>query len=146
VLSDPTVGAFERYNVLSRRELESRQEVWTEQYVIRANIEAETMARMARTVLLPAALRHLKLTEDAGMSGLASAIRSLVDELAAVTDRLDQANVYPDGVEGLELAEFARDSQLAAMANVREVADRLEKVVADDLWPLPKYEEILFIR
>ena len=61
-------------------------------------------------------------------------------------DELDEANVYPDGVEGLELAEYARDNQLAAMAEVREVADQLEKVVADDLWPLPKYSEILFIK
>jgi glutamine synthetase len=146
VVSDATVAAFEGYNVLSRRELESRLEVWTEQYVIRANIEAETAARIARTMLLPAALRHLKLIEDAGMSSLSSAARALVDEFAAVIDKLDEANVYPDGAKGLELARFARDSQLATMAEVRGVADRLEKVVADDLWPLPKYEEILFIR
>ena len=49
-------------------------------------------------------------------------------------------------MEGLELAVYARDNQLAAMAEVREVADRLEKLVADDLWPLPKYSEILFVR
>ena len=41
---------------------------------------------------------------------------------------------------------YARDNQLAAMAEVREAADKLEKVVADDLWPLPKYSEILFIK
>ncbi len=146
VVSEPTVAAFEAYDVLSKRELESRLEVWTEQYVIRANIEAETAARIARTMLLPAVLRHLKLIEDAGMSGLSNASRALVDEFARAIDNLDEANAYPDGVEGLELAKFARDSQLAAMAGVREVADRLEKVVADDLWPLPKYEEILFIR
>ena len=80
------------------------------------------------------------------MSALSNNARSLVDEFAHAIDELDAANQYPDGVEGLELAEFARDSQLAAMAGVREVADRLEKVVADDLWPLPKYSEILFIR
>ena len=60
--------------------------------------------------------------------------------------RADRANSYPDGVEGLELAEYARDHQLAAMAKVREAADTLENVVADDLWPLPKYSEILFIK
>ncbi len=49
-------------------------------------------------------------------------------------------------LEGLELAEHARDKQIAAMATVREAADKLEKVVADDLWPLPKYEEMLFIK
>ena len=49
-------------------------------------------------------------------------------------------------MEGLDLAIHARDEQLAAMANVRAAADKLERVVADDLWPLPKYEEMLFIK
>ena len=51
--------------MLSKRELESRFEVWTEQYVTRANIEAETTEAMAKTMLLPAALRHLALVEAA---------------------------------------------------------------------------------
>ena len=59
VLADDTVSAFGKYEVLSKRELESRFEVWVEQYVINANIEAETAATIARTLLLPAALRHL---------------------------------------------------------------------------------------
>jgi glutamine synthetase len=46
----------------------------------------------------------------------------------------------------MDLAVYARDKQLAAMSRVREAADKLEKVVADDLWPLPKYSEMLFIR
>ena len=46
----------------------------------------------------------------------------------------------------MDLAIYARDEQIAAMATVREAADKLEKVVADDLWPLPKYEEMLFIK
>ena len=54
VLADSTTGAFGKYEVLSERELESRYEVWVEQYVIRANIEAETTATIARTLLLPA--------------------------------------------------------------------------------------------
>ena len=146
ILADSTVGAFDKYGVLSKRELESRFEVWTEQYVIRANIEAETAARMARTMLLPAALRHLKLIEESGMPEMSSNTRALTEEFVEAIRRLDAANQYPDGVEGLELAVYARDNQLAAMAEVRDVADKLEKVVADDLWPLPKYSEILFIR
>src|SRR4029079_15985133 len=61
VLTDQTVQAFEKYDVLSHRELESRFEVWCEQYTIGANIEAETAAMIARTMLLPAALRHIAL-------------------------------------------------------------------------------------
>ena len=69
----------------------------------------------------------------------------LIDEFTAAITELEAANVHPD-TEGLELADYARDSQLAAMGRVREVADQLEKIVADDLWPLPKYSEMLFIK
>jgi glutamine synthetase len=146
VLADDTVRAFEKYEVLSHRELESRYEVWSEQYTMRANIEAETAASIARTMLLPAALRHIALIDAAGMDTLAAETRALVDEFAAAISELEEANQYPDGVEGLELAVYARDSQLTALDRVRELGDQLEKVVADDLWPLPKYSEILFIK
>jgi glutamine synthetase len=146
VLSDQTVKAFEKYEVLSHRELESRFEVWTEQYTIRANIEAETAASMARTMLLPAGLRHVALVEAAGLGDLAVEARTLVGEFAEAIAALEEANSYPDGVEGLELAIYARDNQMTAMERVRELGDQLEKIVADDLWPLPKYSEILFIK
>jgi glutamine synthetase len=146
VLADDTVTAFEKYDVLSKRELESRFEVWTEQYVTRANIESETTESMARTLILPAALRHLAMVSASGVDSLAPEVRTLVDDLVAALGELATANLYPDGVEGLDLAIYARDNQLAAMANVRKVADKLEKVIADDLWPLPKYAEMLFIK
>jgi glutamine synthetase len=146
VLSEQTVKAFEKYEVLSHRELESRFEVWSEQYTIGANIESETAAMMARTMLLPAALRHIALVEAAGMDALAAEARTLTGEFAEAISALEEANSYPDGVEGLELAVYARDNQLTALASVRELGDQLEKIVADDLWPLPKYSEILFIK
>jgi len=111
-----------------------------------AGLEAETAANIAKTMLLPAALRHVALVEAAGMDELAAEARSLTASFVEAIGELEEANSYPDGVEGLELAEYARDSQLAAMARVREVGDELEKIVADDLWPLPKYSEILFIK
>jgi glutamine synthetase len=146
VLADATVAAFEKYGVLSERELESRYEVWAEQYTTRANIEAETTCSMARTMLLPAALRHIALADAAGMDALAAEARTLTYEFVNAIDALEEANVYPDDVEGLEAATYARDSQMTAMATVRELGDKLEKIVADDLWPLPKYEEMLFIK
>ena len=54
-----TVATFKKYKVLSKRELESRYEVFTEQYVMNINIEAETAASIARTMILPAAVRYL---------------------------------------------------------------------------------------
>jgi glutamine synthetase len=146
ILSEPTVKLFGNYGVLNERELESRYEVWLEQYIIRANIEAETADSIARTMILPAALRYLALGDDAGVSAVIEEATPLVDELVAAIKELDAANQYPEGVEGMDLALHARDKQIAAMLRVREAADKLEKVVPDDLWPLPKYAEMLFIR
>ncbi|HVT00576.1 MAG TPA: glutamine synthetase III [Solirubrobacterales bacterium] len=146
VLSDATVKAFEEYGVLSKRELESRYDVWVEQYALRANIEAEETFSIGQTMILPAGLRQLSLISAAGVSSLEGEIRELVDDLVGTLGELKEANAVPGDLEGLELAEYARDSQLAAMDRVREVGDKLEKLVADDLWPLPKYEEMLFIK
>jgi glutamine synthetase len=145
VIADDTVAAFEKYHVLSKPELESRFEVWVEQYWLRANIEAETAFSIAKTMILPAALRHLALISEAGVSALEGEVRGLVDELVAGLGELEAANADP-GLEGLEMAVHARDKQLGAMDKVREAADKLERVVSDELWPLPKYEEMLFIK
>ncbi len=148
VIAESTVEAFEKYNVLSRRELESRFEVWVEQYAVQANIEAETTSSIARTLLLPAALRHLELVDSTAFEDLQTETRDKVQALVAAIGALEEANVYPDGIEdeGLKLAEYARDKQLTAMSDVRVAADRLERIVADDFWPLPKYAEMLFIK
>ena len=146
VLAEPTVSMMGKYKVLNKRELESRYEVWLEQYIIRANIEAETADTMARTMILPAALRYLALGDDAGIGAVTEEATPLVDELVSAIKELDDANQYPDGLEGMDLAVHARDKQVAGMARVREAADKLEKIVPDDLWPLPKYAEMLFIR
>jgi glutamine synthetase len=146
VVADQSVEAFEKYSVLSKRELESRFEVWIEQYALRANIEAETTFSIAKTMILPAALRHLALIGEAGVSSLEADVRGLVDELVVALDALEKANAEPTELEGLDLAIFARDEQLSKSGDVRAAADKLEKVVADDLWPLPKYEEMLFIK
>ncbi len=146
VVADDTVAAFEKYNVLSKRELEARFEVWVEQYAALANIEAETARSIAKTMLLPAAIRYAIEVDAAGVGGISSELEPLINGFVEKIGELEQANIYPDGIEGLELAEYARDKQLAKMAEVREVADALELIVADDLWPLPKYSEILFIK
>jgi glutamine synthetase len=147
LISDETVSLFESHNVLSRRELESRHEVFLEQYVTKLNIEAETQASIARTMLLPAAARHLALLLEAQLGELAGETSDLIAEFTEAIKRLEAANLAENQPEELEAhAEFMRDEVIPAMAAVRAAADRLEKVVADDLWPLPKYSEILFIK
>jgi glutamine synthetase len=70
-----------------------------------------------------------------------------VTEFVTAIRALDTVNETHEGEEGsIGHAAYMRDTVLPAMDEVRSVADRLEKVVADDLWPLPKYEEMLFIK
>jgi glutamine synthetase len=143
-----TKAVFSKYEVLGERELEARYEVFTEQYAVKLNIEGETAASIARTMLLPAALRHLALLREAEVGDLIRESERLIDELVGKIQALETANLadnQPDE-EPAEWAAYMRDTVIPAMDAVREVADRLEKVVADDLWPLPKYSEILFIK
>ena len=142
-----TVAAFKKYKVLSKRELESRLEVFTEQYAVKINIEAETAAQIVRTMLLPAAVRHLNELKASGLEELIGEVEPLVKELHFALVKLEDANLkdnQPDGA--MKWATYMRDTVVPAMEDVRQVADRLEKLVADDLWPLPKYSEMLFIK
>jgi glutamine synthetase len=141
-----TIALFKRRKVLNKRELESRYTVFVEQYSTKINIEAETAASIGRTLLLPAALRHLVELKEAGIESLIEETSELVHRFTEAIMALEKVNaVHPD-VEGLEHALYMRDEVLPAMDGVRAVADRLERIVADDLWPLPKYAEMLFIK
>ncbi len=142
-----TIGVFKKYKVLSKRELESRYEVFTEQYVMNINIEAETEAAIGRTMVLPASVRYLNELQDSGLEELIAEIEPVVKELHFAQIKLEDANLdenHPVGAQ--KEAVYMRDRVLSAMEDVREVADRLEKLVADDLWPLPRYSEMLFIK
>jgi glutamine synthetase len=146
--SDDTVTVFSNYGVLSQRELESRYEVFLEQYVTKLNIEAETAAAIAKTMLLPAAVRHLALLLSAQMGELASETEALVSTFVDAIRDLESANLEENQPHDdlLKHAEYMRDTTIPAMEAARDAADKLEKVVADDLWPLPKYSEILFVK
>jgi glutamine synthetase len=146
--SQDTVSMFDHYGVLSERELESRYEVFAEQYVTKLNIEAETAASIARTMLLPAAARYLSELLVAQLTDLAGEISELIGEFSEAIKALDVVNLGENQPHGdvLEHATYMHDKVVPAMEAVRATADKLEGTVADDLWPLPKYSEILFIK
>jgi glutamine synthetase len=146
IVDKATVDLFKKYKVLSKRELESRYEVSVEQYSTKLNIESETASSIARTLLLPAALRHLAELKAAGVESLVSETETLIEELIAAIHVLEAANLEHPHDEGIKHALYMRDVVLSAMDAVRVVADKLERIVADDLWPLPKYSEMLFIK
>ena len=84
---------------------------------------------------------------SAQLGELAADTEALISTLVERIGTLENANLAVNQPEEtLEHAEYMRDTTIPAMGGVREAADELEKVVADDLWPLPKYSEILFVK
>jgi len=151
LVAEKSIEAFEAYDVLSEREVHSRYEVFVEQYITKLNIESETAASIAKTMLVPAAVRYLgelaAAGESAGLSAIRSDVTRLLDSLVEKLGALEEANRnHPEVDEPIEAAVYVENSVVPAMAAVREVADELEGVVPDSLWPLPKYSEILFVK
>jgi len=148
LIHDDVETVFSNYGVLSRRELESRYEVLLEQYVTKLNIEAETAAAIARTMIVPAAARYIAVLTAAQLAELAGEVEGVLQTTVDAIKALESANLEENqpGGDILRHAEYMRDTTVPAMEAVRTGADQLEKLVADDLWPLPKYSEILFIK
>jgi glutamine synthetase len=158
----PVLGAnevrdlFEKYEVLTPRELQSRLDIYLEQYCKSVCVEAKLTVEMAKTMIFPAAVRYqnelastcanLKFVgyefDTNTLDTMTSLVRSLQDSVAALEKTL--AHHGHDGVLGE--ARHLCESVLPAMLVVREAADELEGIVADDLWPLPTYQEMLFIK
>ena len=148
VLEKPeTIQAFEKYGVLSPRELHSRYEIYVEQYIKTVLVEAKLVVKMAKTQILPAALRYAKeLTGTLPAGGkISEQVSSLVADLDKGGATLESALAHESSAP-LDEAKHLRDQVLPAMLTVRAAADSLEGIVADDQWPLPTYQEMLFIR
>ena len=153
-VSEESVALFKKYGVLSEQELESVYEVLLEHYLMTLNLESNLVVEMAKTIIFPAAIRYqgelaktcasLKEIGYEFDTDTLDKVTDLVKALQDSTAELEQSK--KDTGEGLEAAEHARDKVLPAMSKVREAADALEAVVADDLWSLPTYQEMLFIR
>lgn len=156
-LDDPAaVAMFEHYGVLSPRELHSRLETYQEQYCMTVDVEAKLAINMARTMIFPAAIRYqnelastcanlkaLGIEFDTDtldtMTGL---VRSLQDGIT----KLDHATYDDSASTPEEECRHRCDVILPAMLTLREVVDKLEDIIADDLWPLPTYQEMLFVK
>lgn len=141
-----TVETFGKFGVLSERELESRYEVYIEQYVIKTNIEAETTYDLARTAVLPAAVRYVNELKS-GAPAIAAELEPQIAAFDAAIKELATANLdvnHPTEIS--EEADYMCNTVLGKMLEVREIGDEFERAVPDDLWPLPKYREILFVK
>jgi glutamine synthetase len=140
---------FATYGVLSERELEARVEVNWERYVKVQNIEANTTLEIARTMILPAVAAYLgQLSGGSGSKGIAAVtarVTALADQLVDAIHALEKAQHAAHEAGSLHAEAKAFHSQvIPAQDAVREAADELETLVSDELWPLPKYRELLF--
>jgi glutamine synthetase len=158
ILRRDTVELFTKYRVYSERELQSRLHILAENYNKTVNVEARLTSMMARTMILPASLRYqaevaaaVAGSKQAGVEPttqleLLKSLNSTIAELQKSVAHLDHSLAHSAEGSPLEHAKYFRDSVLPAMGAVRTVADKLETMVADDLWPLPSYREMLFIK
>jgi glutamine synthetase len=155
---EKTIDLLTRHGIYTKPELRARHRILVEQYVKTIAIEGETASHMAKTMILPAALRYAQEVA-AGVASMKSAgvgepagaqtLRQLNDLITRLQQQVTQLDAgldhaHPDEPEAA--TRFVRDEVLSAMNAVRETADLLEEVVADDLWPLPTYREMLFVR
>lgn len=153
------VALFGRHNVLSKTELEARADILLEAYSMTVNIEAKTMLSIARRQLLPAAARYSGRLGDsigsvsaAGVSAdtqkkMLEEICSLITDLNAGIENLAAVVAESGAIEDRAgQAGAFRNIVLGAMEKVREAADGLELIVDADLWPLPTYAEMLFVK
>ncbi|MBG0788948.1 MAG: glutamine synthetase III [Desulfovibrionaceae bacterium] len=156
LIGKDVIKVYETYGVLSKDELHSRYEVFYEQYNQHILTESLLTVKIAKTIILPSAIRYQGELAETAAAIKAAGIEPRTLLLEEVTDLLRDLQGNITALEKLvakedfksveEEARYKCDKVLPAMLAVREAADTLEGVVADDLWPLPSYQEILFIK
>ncbi len=153
---ESVVELFSSTGVLTPRELESRYEVYSEVYILSMNVESRLVVEIAKTIIYPAAMRYLSDLSETSASAAAMGIE--LDISTAKTIAME-SNAMMATVS--KLAEAAKKEEFSSidehtkycatvirglMDEVRVHADALEAEIADELWPLPKYREMLFIK
>ena len=154
---DKNVEIFEEFKVLTRTEIQSRQDILLENYSKIINIEALTMVDMARKQIIPAGIEFTKMLAEAMVAKeqvgincaaekkLASKASSLTNSILEATEMLDDKLLeVKNCAEGEPTARYYRDVVFAAMQELRAVVDELETITPDKMWPFPTYADLLF--
>jgi glutamine synthetase len=158
ILKPDVVNAFEKFGVLKPRELKARHEVALEQYNKTINIEAQLMVLMGSRYILPAAIRYQgqvaqSVANVKAAGGTAKETRRALDTITKLTDdfkvrvdKLQELLEHEGNGDAEKHAKYFRDKVVPAMTTLREAGDSLEIIVPHDLWPLPTYREMLFVK
>lgn len=158
LISQKSIDLFSKLKVFSEVELHSRYEILIEEYYKTINIEARTMLSMAKTQIMPAVINYMtqvaqnvsimtsleKFNIDA-QSEMLTELNTLLNSLKCAIDALEIVHKETIQIEeGLEKAQAFRNNVLPKMEALREVADKLETIVDEKIWPIPTYSELLF--
>ncbi len=158
LMKSDVVKTFEKYKVLNERELRARYDVAIEQYNKTVNIEAQLMVLMASRYILPAAYRYqgqvaqsVSAVKAAGGSAKEAKkgldkIVSLTESFKTTVDKLQSLLEHEANGDAEKHAKYFRDKVIPTMVTLREIGDNLECIVPHDVWPLPTYREMLFVR
>ncbi len=160
IIRKDSVELFSKYKVFSERELQSRYNIFSEKYVKEVTIEAQHDGeRWRKTMILPAALRYqgevaaaVNATKAAGVDAGAQLdhlkeLTATIAKFQAATAALDKRGAPPRRrASRTPTRSTMRDTVVPKMVELRTLGDKLETMVADDLWPLPTYREMLFIK
>ncbi len=157
--NEKNTALFERQGVLSANELQARAELLLEGYAKQINIEANAMLQIVKRQIMPAAAKYagiladsLARVKEAGAAGksmdtMLAQVASLADTLSDRVDALAAAATEAAATEDVHAsAQACTNKVIPAMDAVREIADQLEEIVDAELWPLPTYAEMLFLR
>jgi glutamine synthetase len=157
IVKAPVVKTFEKFKILNERELHARYEVNLETYCKTINVEAQLMVLMADRYILPAGLEYQRRVADSVLAVKAAGSASkegkklldrlvkTVDQFRAQTQNLAEALDHSSSSTERH-AKHMRDTVVPAMATLRELGDQIELMVPHELWPLPTYREMLFIK
>ncbi len=156
LLKPENIALFDKYGVLSPRETNSRYEIYVERYCKDVNTESLAALSIAKTQILPAAYRYqgelaqiaanLKAIGKNPHLGTLEALTELVADMEDKIKGLEKAIDHQAEGDSIHHAKHFSGEVLPAMKVLREVVDKLEVIVADDIWPLPTYLEMLFIK
>ena len=156
------IELFTKLGVYSEKELEARNEVKWETYTKKVQIEGRVIGRMAINHIIPAALayqtkllKNINLMKDvfgdqysgmAGVSmGLVTSISELVTDLRQQVDAMVEARKKANAIDDEYKKALAYHEIAESLFPLRKTIDKLEEIVDNDMWPLPKYRELLFI-
>ncbi len=157
LVADSTVKMYERFNIMSKAELEARKEIMFEQYAGVRNIEALTMIDMASKMFIPSVVYYTKELADTAIAvkeagadastqiELLNAVTAKLNEAKAGLEDLKKATTKAQSIDdNQEKAESYKSEVMAAMAELRKPVDELEMIVDKEVWPVPSYGDILF--